>query len=220
MRWLAIVCAAALTCLPLAKLYLPDGRGQTLAYLVLTITLSLFVNALLRKQEARLQERFLADSPHDWSVIVNGVASGRLTDAQLAHMRWTVLRDGNVAFAQLANVLLVGVNLVGRILICLPLALMSGLLILVFYMPEDLQETIAALQTATAPELMVVLKGLLILGLSLSCATIMASVWIRNDVGYRDRYHEALMERVRRHCHVAAVGQLYLIPTDFYRGRP
>jgi hypothetical protein len=221
LRWFAIISAAFVISLPLAKYYVPTSGWSVLACaLLLTAAFSLGADYLFRRQEAHLTQRMQADASPEWGVILNGVSIGRITDAQYAEIRRTVLRNGRIAFEQLGNIIHTGLAAAAKALSNLPLILIWTLLFATMAFPEDLVSLIQEIQRASVLEIVAFMQDLATLTIALSAATMGLLALLGYDFGYRDCYREAVDRMVRRHCRAAAVGSLHLIRTDFIRERP
>ncbi len=155
--------------------------------------------------------RMQADASPEWNVMLNGVSVGRITDAQYAEIRRTVLRDGRVAFEQLGNVIQIGLTAAAKALSFLPLFLIWALLLSMVVFPEALVSTIHEVQRASVQEIITSLHSLLLFGIALSGAAMGLMALLGYDFGYRDCYREAVARMVRQHCGAAAIGELQLI---------
>ncbi|MBR8657850.1 hypothetical protein KDH83_31525, partial [Achromobacter sp. Marseille-Q0513] len=150
----------------------------------------------------------------EWGVILNGVSIGRITDAQYAEIRRTVLRNGRIAFEQLGNMIQTGLTAAAKALSNLPLILVWTLLFATVAFPEDLVSLVQETQRASVQEILAFLRDLAPLAIALSGAAMGLLALLGYDFGYRDCYREAVDRMVRQHCKVAAVGTLDLIQMD------
>lgn len=164
---------------------------------------ALYMRALTRRIEAK--------DGFAWDVEVNQVKVGSIADSDYALIRYGVFSDVRVYFAQVLNLLRVGVNAFEYCFRVIPIGLFWIGVALAVFSPETISSVLASLQGATAESI----KHAVSMSGSVLVMMMMLSVvchWMfgLSRFGFINRFDEAIGTAVRKHCGVAADGSIQL----------
>lgn len=171
------------------------------------------LHLLARRYEARLEKRIASNAAARWSVILNDIKLGTLTDAEYATAILRAFRDPRVAGEQLDNVCRVAWRSLGKLFVLIPFVLFWAEAILMLSSPDAFAVMVHQLQQADAATFTAAMKILFQVAALMSAMTLLlGSAAFGYDIGVRDCYSEGTNRELRRIFNSAATGDIRLVP--------
>jgi len=199
-------CTVAVLAAAVALLATAGPLHQEFAVLSGLLLMFAFLAERARKAAAR------ADGHGLWEITVNGVAVGTISGEDYLRLKRQAYCDPHNALDQVTNVVSVATAFLGALLVAIPVTLFWCTVLLMLVSP-DLAGTVleAARAGATPAQLVASIAALLAF-----CAVVVvvlagaAVVLFGSSLGFRNRYDEAISERLRRYCKSPATGDVQL----------
>jgi hypothetical protein len=172
-----------------------------------------YLTALQRRRYmAALHRRAEASSGPQWTVELNGVKVGEVSDAEYAGIRLAVFTDMRLYTAQFRNSIGVLARGLDAVLMLVPTLTVWGLLVVAMFAPESAMQALRALQAATAAELGTMARRLAAALLVMGGITALFNTLVTGArYGFVNRFAEATGECLRRQLGVAARGEIRLV---------
>lgn len=146
-----------------------------------------------------------------WEVYVNGVAVGTISGQDYLRLKREAYCDPDNATGQVANVVSVIATLLRKQLVAIPVTLFWFSLLLMLVKPDLAASALDAFRAGATPaQLAAAAKPMLAVYLVTVVAAGLVVVMFGCDLGFRNRYDEAIKERLRRYCKTPATGDVQL----------
>lgn len=172
--------------------------------------LGLMVTGMLARYRAMLDKRVDAADSFSWTVSVNGVDAGEISDARYARIRRDVFFDVRLYVAQLANVIWCLYRALDSLIWALPILVFWGAAGCYFFAPESFATALHAVQTVTKDECVEAIPATLNMLVMVSFMYLMVSMMVGRNFGFVNRFDEAIAGDVRRFINCPAEGSVSL----------
>lgn len=200
--WLAAVSLTSIFMLRRSADIAPTAMFASMLAFMATGTLARYRAALDRRVDA-------ADS-FSWTVSVNGVDAGEISDARYARIRRNVFFDVRLYVAQFINVMGCLYRALDSLIWTLPILVFWGAAGCYFFAPESFATALHAIQTVTKDELVAAIPTALNLLVMVSFMYLVASMIGGRNFGFVNRFDEAVAADVRRFINCPAEGYVNL----------
>lgn len=192
---------------------LPSRASDLFPMIAMTGALGGLAITLLARYDAILTKRVNgSDTGPDWSVRVNGVTVGTVSDATYAEIRRDIFFDPRVYAAQLMNMGAILNRVVDYLFLAIPLGVFWAAVACYFFAPATFAETVASLQKVTPAEAGAALGSVVRLFGVLSVMVIGVHFALGRRFGFVNHFDEACADRLRRKTNCPAEGRV-----DLYR---
>lgn len=200
--WLAVaILAAAVVLLATAG----PGHRAEFAVLAGLLVLVVFVADNQRKEAAR------AYGHGTWEVNVNGVAVGTISGENYLRLKREVYCDPHNALDQVGNIASVASTFMQKQLVAIPVTLFWCTVVLLFVNPPLAGTILDALRAgATLQQLAASVAPLLAFYVVVVFMLAAFVVSFGGNLGFKNKYDEAIAERLRRYCKTPATGDVKL----------
>lgn len=195
-----------------------DYSQRGVLSLLLSLAVSAVVSALLLfavrfladRQAERYKRRIQANKAVTWTVRLNNVSIGSLSDAEYAEEQLEVFQDARPFLAQLANIVHVVLTFASKLLVAVPLVLFWLLFGAALLSPEGFTSTLQELIAAGPAQLQAAARPLLftVTTLAIMSFGLMMALGVR--FGFKNHYAAALADRLRERFNTPAHGELYV----------
>jgi hypothetical protein len=182
------------------------GPSQQALFAVLAglLLLVAFLAERARQAEAR------GDAHGTWDVVLNGVPVGSISGAAYVALKRKVYLDPRNALDQAANVGAAAVAILRKHFVGVPVTLFWGALAIKLGAPDAGASFFNSLAHATRQELAAAAVPILLLYVLCLALVLGGAIVLGADLGFRNRYNDAISERLRRYCKTPAVGEIQL----------
>jgi len=155
-------------------------------------------------------------SRDEWQVFVNGVPAGTISESARLIITHRVWRDERLWIAQVMELFSVVARALGFALRTVPLVIFWALVATACIAPDAATDLLVALRSATPLEISLFLAniGTLPPMMALIFVTFAPIIGFR-QLGFVNRFANASDEQIRRHCGIAATGDLVLQRVKF-----
>jgi len=217
-RWAVLILPAVIASLGLGYAF---GASLRLAVSVESFLAGVLLGHLLFKLiDARLSRRARTDAPFVWSVSINDVKVGAVTDAEYAAIQCLALHDGSNAVAQLLNVGKVATVIASLLLVGLTLGTVWSAFALALLEPEAHTAVVRNLLSADPANVTHAMRTLLrYCGLFLVVQVVGMAV-MGHRFGFRNHYRAAIATMLRQHFNTPADGEIRLERMSLQHGLP
>ena len=130
-----------------------------------------------------------------------------LTDADYAAIHLRVLQDAGVYIAQASNVGCVAVKIFGYLCLCVPVVIFWGSVAAVMSLPDATISISAMLQDFTLNDIR---HDISIATFIVIMSMLLVYLFGLSRFGYINRFDDAVGAAIRKHCDVAAEGEVVL----------
>jgi hypothetical protein len=215
-RWLVLMLPAVIASLGLGYLF---GASLRLAVSVAALFAGVLLGHFLFKLvDARLARRVRVNAPFAWSVWINDVKVGVISDAEYAAIQCLALHDGSSAVAQLLNVGKVAMVVASRLLVGLTLGMVWSAFALALLEPEAHTVVIRNLLNADPANVTQAMRTLLQYGWLFMVVQAVAIAAMGFRFGFRNHYRAAITTMLRQHFNTPADGDIRLERMSVRRG--
>lgn len=188
-----------------------QGVLESAAAAGITSFLTIFFVA---RHDARLARRQKGDKPFAWDVWMNSVKVGCITDAQYAAIQRAAFGDGRLVVAQALNLGRVALNIVGELLVKVPLLLFWLLVLTTIISPESITEIAEAWRTVEPDQLTAGVVILARLGVVAASLLLLIQLAIGGRFGFRNHYSQEVARQIRQQCNTPTEGDIHLSMVD------
>jgi hypothetical protein len=173
------------------------GPQGLLLPLSVGMALTISISWLVRWYPTNLTKRIEADAPIRWSIWMDDVEVGSVTDAQYAEMQLQAIRDRRNAAAQLRNLDRVAIFVSDRLILAVPVLLFYGSLTLALYSPDFFMAIVSELQNGDTASNLSFARFLLLFTVMLSLACFVTMSLFGYRFGFTNCYSLAVNESLR-----------------------
>ena len=217
-RWVVLMLPAVLASLGFVYAF---GASLRLAVAVTILLATVLLGHLLFKLvDTRLASRGRANAPFAWSVRINDVKVGVITDAEYAAIQCLALHDGSCAVAQLLNVGKVVVVGACWLLVGLTLGMAWSAIALALLEPGAHTAVIRNLLNADPDAVTSWMRSLLPYGAMFMVLQVVGMAWMGFRFGFRNHYRAAVATMLRQHFNTPADGEIRLERMSLRHGLP
>lgn len=205
------VTVAAIVAVVLALTYVDLDKGNGLLWVLgLTVAISIAGRFLMARLDASYGKRIILGGATRWDVWVNDVKVGTVSDAQYAAMQRCAMHDGRTAVAQLLNIGRVGLVVLDKFFVAVPLMVFWGAIALAGLAPETYTAVVQELLAPDAESLTRALRAsaqvIVLMTVFVVCGMSVAGY----RFGFRDCYAAEVARMLRRECATPADGEVRL----------
>jgi hypothetical protein len=165
-------------------------------------------------RSTRIAEWTSGTVPLAWDVRMNNVRLGVLPSKRYDAICREILEDRFLMISQGLNMLIVSLNLTGKLLLYVPVALFWLLLVASFVAPEIVLELFLELRTFGPSDLSVAVQSTFPLLAVFSAIAAISMVALGSQLGFREHYEEELARRLRMEFNTPSDGRIVLIKLD------
>lgn len=172
---------------------------------------------------ARLYQRYLSllqgriDAGNNgvmWDVVLNDVTVGSISDSEYAAIRSHVFQDIRIWGRQFANVGRMALRVMDLFFLVVPLWIFWGGVLFAITSPDSFREFVIEAQHAGVDGIATMARATIQLFVLGAVVTVMVNLLLGNRLGFINRFSEATNSAVRKHCGVAAEGDMRLVRYD------
>lgn len=211
-RWMTIVIGLSVGFVATAtyQRFLSQDVWIIVAAIALTGLTAILSTFFVERYEARLTARVMSEVGPDWTVSMNGVQIGQITDSQYAAIQRQVMLDRRLAFTQAVNAGVVALNIVGKVFLYAPLALFWLVVAALASMRNSMQE-ISQLGMIANAHMLIESAGFLVpVAVMLILMWVLFMVVAGRRFGFRNVYGESVARLIRQKCNTPTEGAVHL----------
>ncbi|QRM34965.1 hypothetical protein [Microvirga sp. VF16] len=175
--------------------------------------LTIGISWLVRWYPTNLTKRIEADAPDRWSIWMNNVEVGSVTDAQYAEMQLQAVRDRRNAVAQLRNLGRVAIFVSDRLILAVPVLLFYGSLALALYSPDFFMAIVSELQNGDTASNLSFVRFLLLFTVTVSLVCFFTMSLFGYRFGFTNCYSLAVAESLRDLLNIPEDCEIHVSPT-------
>lgn len=207
-RWAVLMLPAMLAALGLGYVFGVSLRlGVSVVVLFATV---LTGHLLFNTIDARLARRATANAPFAWTVWINDVKVGTVTDAEYASIQCLALHDGSSAVAQLLNLGRVVMVVASRLLVGLTLGSIWSAIALALLEPDVHTAVMRNLHDADPAVVTHWMRTLVQYGVLFMVVQVLGMAVMGFRFGFRNYYRAAIATMLRQHFNTPAEGDIRL----------
>ena len=206
----AVAAVVWLAAVSLTSIFMLRRAADILPAAVFASMFAFTVTGMLARYRAALDKRIDAADPFSWTVNVNGVEAGEISDARYARIRRDVFFDVRLYVAQFVNVLGCLFRALDSLIWTLPILVFWGAAGCYFFAPESFATALHAIQIVTKDELVAAIPTAVNLLVMVSFMYLMVSTMGGRNFGFVNRFDEAVAADVRRFINCPAEGAVNL----------
>ena len=210
MMWMyAILMSGVVFLLPILH------SGWQYWFVVDTLVIGGFLFIFLATSLQALVVRIRAgDGGPEWDVMVNGVTSGKISDAAYASIRRDVILDPRVYLVQLGNLIHVALRITVDFLVVIPVLLFWATMTCAVFDPEYYARIILEIQKVTPGVLAANVSGIHEMLVLLFIIYSGGLLIVGHPLGFINCFDEAVSNCVRRAIACASTGDVFLVRFD------
>ncbi|WP_226034427.1 hypothetical protein [Aquitalea palustris] len=166
-----------------------------------------------KKYISNLKKRIEQNTGPDWDVVMNGVKASTISDADYALIRLQVFQDPRTYIAQVVNLFGVAYRVLNAFVWVLPLIVFWAILLGCYFFPNTMHSILAEIQNLG---FMVALTRLVdsvapAIGTTVAVVAVFLITFGSTTFGFVNRFSFGSGNAVRKHCGIAAEGNLTLV---------
>lgn len=177
---------------------------------MLVLMIGFSVTAMLARYRAALDERITANKTLPWTVKVNEIEVGEISDADYARIRRGVFFDSRLYVAQLINVIGCAYRAINSMIWALPVLAFWGAAGCYFFAPESFAEALHTLQAVTREEVVASIPAVFNILVMTIFLYLFLSMAIGKVYGFVNRFDEAVAIEVRKFIKCPSEGSITL----------